>query len=27
MKDADESLLDRWALQILDAQRIEDVFA
>ena len=25
--EADDSLLDTWAMQILDAQRIEDVFA
>ncbi|MGB6104882.1 MAG: hypothetical protein WBF88_13665, partial [Pusillimonas sp.] len=27
MNQADEAALNRWALQILDAQRIEDVFA
>ncbi|MGB6103732.1 MAG: hypothetical protein WBF88_07770, partial [Pusillimonas sp.] len=27
MTQADEAALNRWALQILDAQRIEDVFA
>ncbi|NYT57301.1 hypothetical protein H0A65_00020 [Alcaligenaceae bacterium] len=26
LADADQSSLDRWAVQILDAQRIEDVF-
>lgn len=27
LAEADQSSLDRWAVQILDAQRIEDVFA
>ncbi|MGB6104385.1 MAG: hypothetical protein WBF88_11135 [Pusillimonas sp.] len=27
MNQADEAALNRWALQILDAQRIDDVFA